>query len=86
MDLAAWAPLIGLLGLLAAPVVAYLVARRSSSGRVATTEAATLWAELRAELIALRQRAERLEAKIDELQSIIEQLRAELREVQRRGQ
>lgn len=92
MDLTTWAPVIGLLGLLAAPLVAYVVARRSSSGRVATTEAATLWAELRAELVALRARAEmlearaeRLESKIDELQEVIGALRTELREANRRG-
>jgi predicted RNase H-like nuclease (RuvC/YqgF family) len=85
MDLTAWSPVIGLIGLALAPLVAYAVSRRSTSGRVATTEAATLWAELRAELISLRDRAERLEAKIDELQAIIEQLRNELREVRRGG-
>ncbi len=33
------------IGMIAAPGIAYLVARRKSSGRVDTTEASTLWDE-----------------------------------------
>ncbi len=37
--------LIPLLGVILAPLLTYLVARRRSSGKVDTTEAATLWVE-----------------------------------------
>lgn len=66
--------LLGILGTVAGAVVTYLVARRQRSGAVATSEAATLWAEgtqmrreLRDEVVALREEVKRLRDEVDTL-------------------
>lgn len=65
---------IALAGVLVAPVLAYLAAARRLSGRIATSEASSLWAEsasiredYRAQLASERARTDELEDRVAEL-------------------
>lgn len=79
----AWAYIAGGIGAAAiTAIVSFLIARRTSSGRISTTEAATLWQEsqtmrheLRDEVAKWQAKAETLEAKIDTLEQENTQLR-----------
>jgi peptidoglycan hydrolase CwlO-like protein len=74
----------GVSGILAA-VVTYLVARRQTSGKIGTSDAATLWAEsqamrkeLRDEVLLLRNDVQDLRTEIRGLKSEIDRLRLRL--------
>lgn len=69
--------IVGLAGTLVTQAVIYLVARRSRSGRVETSEAASLWAESQAIRGELRTRVVALEDRVEELTSANETLRGE---------
>jgi hypothetical protein len=63
------------LGVIAGGLVTYLVARRQSSGKIETSDAATLWKasetirlEMRQELVAMREQVAELLEKIDRLE------------------
>jgi predicted nuclease with TOPRIM domain len=60
--------------------VAWLIARRTSSGRVDTTEAATLWAESKQMRSELRDEITVLRAGLAEMQSELAALRTETAE------
>jgi hypothetical protein len=49
------------------PILAYLMARRKTSGKVGTTEAETLWQENKDFRATLLSRNQALEARLDEL-------------------
>lgn len=81
----------GLGGVLAA-LGTYLVARRTTSGKIATTDADKLWAEahgirswLADEVKSLRAENVRLRARIEELEDEVDNLRRELRRHERGG-
>lgn len=62
---------------LVAPLVAYLIAARKASGRIATTEAADLWRESTALRLEYKAQIDRLEEVIDSLRLRITQLEAD---------
>lgn len=62
-----WTPLLVFAGVAVSGAVTYLVARRNTSGNISTSDAASLWTEsnkLRAEY---KERAEKLEARLEEV-------------------
>lgn len=85
--------LIGVLGLLGAVVTGgfgYLIARRNTSGRVNTTDAAKLWdesnamrQELRDEVVALRGKVDNFEGQVAVLNTLNAELRGKHEECQR---
>jgi hypothetical protein len=75
---------LSLIGLIFAPLGAYLVARRQFSGQVETTDARALWEEARdirkqafARIAELNKVVERLEARNGALETRIDHLEAE---------
>lgn len=80
--------IVGLLGVILGPLVAYVVASRKLSGKIATSEAADLWAEssrlredYRKQLARSEQRVTQLQARVDEQDERIEALETENREL-----
>lgn len=70
--------LIVLVGGLATTIATYLLGKRASSGSIATSQAAELWAEsnkLRAEY---KERAEKLEARLEEVNNQLSEVMAQL--------
>lgn len=64
-----WIAVIALLGTVATGLGTWLVARRDSSGTVATSEAATLWAESQTIRRELRDEISQLRGSIDTLRT-----------------
>lgn len=67
----------GIFGTVLTQAVLVYIARRSKSGRVDTSEAATLWAESQSIRGELRARVVALEERVEELQVANETLRGE---------
>lgn len=74
--------LVAVLAIVAGPLVAYVTANRRLSGKIATSEAADLWAEsssirddYRARISTLEARVETLEQKNTELERANDELR-----------
>jgi peptidoglycan hydrolase CwlO-like protein len=77
--------IIGVLGTVTVALVTYLVARRQNSGRIATSDASTLWVEsqamrkeLRDEVLLLRTDVRELRTEIQALKEEIDRLRVRL--------
>lgn len=73
-------------GALAAVITAfvtYLIARRQSSGRVGTSDAATLWEESQAMRKELRDEVRELRIEISQNRKEIDQLRTRIRELEK---
>lgn len=71
-------------GSLAVGVSAYMVARRQNSGRVETSDAATLWAESQAMRKELRDEVASLRREVSEMAAEIRGLRSEIRILRQR--
>lgn len=56
-----------LIGIIFAPLLSYLVAVKKNSGKIATTEAGTLWLEAEKIRMAYKEEAERLRGEVREL-------------------
>jgi len=85
------AALLGVAGVGVTAIVTYVVARRTTSGRVETSEAATLWAaseqmrkELRDELVAARAQVIELLRQNESLHRQITELLEEIDRLQKR--
>jgi len=83
--------LVSLLGVVVAPTLGYLIAKRKTSGTIDTTEAETLWAQsnalldrYKADLESTRATVVSLEAKVVALQSVIQTLEGKALEVARK--
>lgn len=72
------APAIAIIGALAGPIVAYIVAARRFSGKIETTEAKELWEESKAIRDWSQRRIEALENRVLALEEENRQLRSEL--------
>lgn len=73
-----WTPLLVFSGVVVSGLVTYFVARRNSSGNINTSQAAELWAEsnrLRAEY---KERAEKLETRLQEVNNQLSVVMAQL--------
>lgn len=82
--------IISLVGVLVTQLVIYLVARRSKSGRIITSEAETLWAEsaniratLTTELASVRQELKEAREEIRRAEQACEDCQAQLRRISR---
>lgn len=78
------AAVVAVVGAGIAAMVTYLVARRTSSGRIGTSDAATLWAESQAMRAELRGEVVSLRAEIFSMSKEIHELKEEIRELRRR--
>ncbi len=83
-----WTVAIPIVGVVVTPLLSYLVSRRKSSGRINTTEAATLWEEAekmreayREEAIQLRTEAAGLRAEVAALRGEVSALTASIAEL-----
>jgi hypothetical protein len=65
-------------------LVTWLVAARAASGRVETTDAATLWEESRAIRVELRKEADTLRQRVDKLSEEVEECHADGIELRKR--
>lgn len=75
----AWvAPVLVLVGICISSVVTWLIARRSTSGSISTSDAASLWAESNALRKEYRDRAEQLEAQLQEVNDKLQTMTDEL--------
>lgn len=81
-----WSTLLPLLsGLLAASITAlasYIIVRRQSSGRIATSEAVSLWAESQAMRKDLREEVRDLRIQLAQNREEIDRLRTRVRELE----
>jgi len=73
-----WTAVVPLIGIIVAPLLTYLVARRRSSGRIDTTEAATLWTEAEKLRKLYQDEAERLRKELTGVQEQLATLSAEI--------
>jgi hypothetical protein len=78
------AGVIGGAGAVAAAFITYLVARRQSSGRIATSDAATLWAESQSMRKELRDECESLRGEVGTLRGEVVFLRGEVSRLRQR--
>lgn len=75
----AWiAAAFGVAGTVVAAIFGYLTAARKTSGKIDTTEAATLWAQMSAALLREDTRNKLLEARVDELSRKVGELETKL--------
>lgn len=65
-------------GVVVSGVVTYLIARRTSSGNISTSDAASLWKESNALRQEYRERAEQLEKRLTEVNDRLEAVMEEL--------
>lgn len=72
-----WSIIIPIIGVIVAPILTYIVAVRKTSGRVDTTEAATLWAEAEKMREIYRQEGIELRAQIRSLEDRLDKARDE---------
>lgn len=70
--------LVGIIPAVLTALVTWAVAKRSRSGKVATTEAETLWAESQAMRLELRNEVAALRAENLDLRAEVRNLRAEI--------
>jgi len=76
--------ILSLAGTAVTGLATWLVAARAASGRVQTTDAATLWEESRAIRIELRKEADLLRQRVDKLSEEVEECHAEGMELRKR--
>lgn len=72
------APILVLVGIIISSWVTWLVARRTTSGSISTSDAASLWAESNALRKEYRDRAEQLEAQLEEVNAKLRTVMDEL--------
>lgn len=78
-------PLLVFAGVVVSGGVTYLVARRSTSGSISTSDAASLWAESNALRAEYKDRAEKLEAQLEEVNSKLQAVMDEMTKLQSKG-
>jgi len=76
-----WAIALPIVGVVATPLLSYLVSRRKSSGRIDTSEAQSLWDEAAAQREAYREEATQLREEAKALRAEVAALRAEVLEL-----
>lgn len=74
-------PVLVFAGTVVGGVVTYFVARRNTSGSVSTSQAAELWAESNALRAEYKQRAEKLEARLEEVNNQLSAVMKQLNEL-----
>lgn len=77
MTINLWVPIFALAGVVITALVTWRVAARKNSGNIDFTEPQVLWGELRAELINLREREQRQDARIAGLEKALDLSRQE---------
>lgn len=78
MNTEIWVAIIVLVGGLATTVATFLISRRNNSGSISTSDAASLWAESNALRAEYKQRAEKLEARLEEVNNQLSQVMVQL--------
>lgn len=78
-------PLAVLAGVIVSGLVTYAVARRNSSGSISTSDAASLWAESNALRAEYKDRAEKLEAQLEEVNTKLQSVMDEMTKLQSKG-
>ena len=74
--------LVGAIGAISAAAVTWLVARRKNSGNISSSDAAMLWAESNALRAEYKDRAEKLEAQLQEVNAKLSTVTTELNKLQ----
>lgn len=72
------APVLVLVGIAVSSAVTWLIARRTTSGSISTSDAASLWAESNALRKEYRERAETLERQLEEVNTKLQTMTEEL--------
>lgn len=72
------APALIFAGVVVSSIVTWLVSRRNTSGNISTSDAASLWAESNALRAEYKDRAEKLEAQLGEVNNKLRTVMAEL--------
>lgn len=78
-------PLAVFAGVLVSGGTTYLVARRSNSGSISTSDAASLWAESNSLRAEYKERAEKLEAQLEEVNTKLQSVLEEMTKLQYKG-
>lgn len=75
------APVLVLVGIIISSVATWLIARRSTSGNISTSDAASLWAESNSLRAEYKDRAEKLEQRLEEVNIQLQTVMAELSKI-----
>lgn len=79
------APALIFAGVVFSSLITWLIARRNNSGSISTSDAASLWAESNALRAEYKDRAEKLEAQLEEVNLKLKSVMDEMTKLQAKG-